>query len=588
MSVIEQPWWKDAVVYQIYPASFKDSNGDGIGDLPGILSELDYIKELGADVIWICPMYDSPQKDMGYDISDYENIYPPYGTLEDMERIIAGCHERGMKVILDLVINHTSDQHAWFRESRSSRDNPKRDWYVWRPAKYDAQGNRQPPNNWAGFFGGSAWQWDELTQEYYLHLFCPEQPDFNFENDAARAAIFESSMHFWLRKGVDGFRIDTVNLYSKAPGLPDAPIVHPTKPYQVDITLVCNGPRMREYLSEMHNILSQYGTTMTVGELAATHGRESVLRYVSAAQKQINMAIQFDIVNVGVAKDMLHRYNVVPGENWTLPDFTTAVAEIQELLQDSDGWVTAFLENHDQARSVSRWGSDTTEENRVRSAKLLALLLGTLSGTMFVYQGQEIGMVNVPQDWPIEEYLDVASINYYNEVTQSIDGDNTEAKARALRSLQHLARDNSRIPFSWDETPNAGFTVADQKPWMRVHDNHKQVNARSQINNPDSVLSFWKRIIRTRKANADVLIHGYYEGVQDKDLNVYIYTKKCPKRTAIVALNFSDKEQKLDIPILAKGSDVELVMGTYGDAVDGKLRPFEGRVWIMDNARSQL
>lgn len=286
-----QPWWKESVVYQIYPASYKDSNGDGVGDLPGIISELDYIKSIGVDVIWICPMYDSPQVDMGYDIRDYENVYPPYGTVQDMETLIAETHKRGMRIILDLVINHTSDQHKWFQESRSSKDNPKRDWYIWRPAKY-VNGERKPPNNWRSNFGGSVWTWDEHTQEYYLHLFCPEQPDVNFENDETRKAIYKSAITFWLDKGVDGFRIDTVNMYSKPADLADAPITEPDAEYQFAGFQYCNGPRMHEFLGEMNAIFSKYDA-MTVGECPNTPDIEGVIKYVSAREKQLDMVFQF-------------------------------------------------------------------------------------------------------------------------------------------------------------------------------------------------------------------------------------------------------------------------------------------------------
>lgn len=288
MTIAQRPWWKDGVVYQIYPASFKDSNGDGVGDIPGITQSLDYIQSLGGDIIWVCPMYDSPQIDMGYDISDYEKVYPPYGTVADMEELIQKCHNRGMRILLDLVINHTSDQHKWFQESRSSKDNPKRDWYIWRPAKYDAQGKRQPPNNWRSNFGGSVWEWDEHTEEYYLHLFVPEQPDLNWENDKTREAIYASSMTFWLERGVDGFRVDTVNMYSKTPDYRDAPITDPGAEWQEAGKIYCNGPRMPEYLREMNAILSRYDA-MTVGECPHTPDPARVLQYVSAQEKQLNM-----------------------------------------------------------------------------------------------------------------------------------------------------------------------------------------------------------------------------------------------------------------------------------------------------------
>lgn len=577
MTVSSYPWWKEANIYQIYPASFQDSNGDGIGDLPGILSRIDYIQDMGADTIWICPMYDSPQHDMGYDISDYENVYPPYGTVQDMEAIIAACHERGMKVILDLVINHTSDQHAWFKESRSSRNNSKRDWYIWRPARYDAAGNRMPPNNWSSFFGGSAWQWDEHTEEYYLHLFVPEQPDLNWENPQCREAIYQSAMHFWLEKGIDGFRVDVVNLYSKPPGLPDAPIVDKTCEYQISLKQIFNGPRMHDFLEEMNNVTSQYGAIMTVGELPAVYERSHLLRYVSAAAKQLNMVFQFDVISVGYGMEVADRYDIKNATSWTLPDLTAAVAATQELVKDSDGWVTTFLENHDHSRSVSRWGSDATEESRVRSAKMLAMLQATLSGTLFLYQGQELGMVNAPSTWSINEYKDVASINYYQGAQEKTEQD-PEAPIRAMAGLQHLARDHARIPISWDSSPNAGFTTG-QKPWMKVHDNYKLVNAQKQMSEKGSVWSFWRSILAIRRKYADSLVHGVYHAVQDDDPNVFVYEKRGPRTVAKVVLNFSHSRQPLRASE-PSGQDPLVVFSTYGDAEGGELRPFEGRLWI--------
>lgn len=586
MTIAIHPWWKEANIYQIYPASFKDSNGDGIGDLPGILSRIDYISDIGADAIWICPMYNSPQRDMGYDISDFESVYPPYGTVEDLEAIIDACHRRGMRVLLDLVINHTSDKHAWFQESRSSKENPKRDWYIWRPASYDANGNRKPPNNWASLFGGSAWQWDEATQEYYLHIFVPEQPDLNWENAETREAIYKSSMHFWLQKGIDGFRIDVVNLYSKLPGLPDAPVTDPNADFQPARSQFCNGPRMHEFLSEMHEVMSQYGATMTVGELPATHGRNDVLSYVSVAAKQLNMVFQFDIAKVGAGSGLFDRFDVVRGDSWTLPDMTAAVAATQDLLDGSDGWVTTFLENHDQARSVTRWGNDTTEENRVRSAKMLATLQATLSGTLFLYQGQELGMVNAPADWPVDEYKDVCSIMHYENVKKKTKGD-PEALIRALNGLQYLARDHTRLPMSWDASPNAGFTQGPQTPWMRIHDNYKLVNAQSQIKDNCSVLSYWKRIIAIRKQYADVLVHGLYRAVQDKHPSVFTFEKRGSKRTAVVALNFSESQQPLKAPPSVQDSSNDLVVSTHDGPVDKNLlEPFEGRVWVSNTVLS--
>ncbi|PNS19631.1 Alpha-amylase 1 [Sphaceloma murrayae] len=575
MTVTERPWWKNATVYQIYPASFKDSNGDGMGDLNGILSELDYIKSLGVDAIWICPMYDSPQVDMGYDISNYEAVYPPYGTVADMERLIAAAHDRGIRVLLDLVINHTSDQHAWFQESRSSKTSPKRDWYIWRPAKYDADGNRRPPNNWRSNFGGSVWEWDEGTQEYYLHLFCPEQPDLNWDNDECRQAIYDSAMRFWLDRGIDGFRVDTVNMYSKVPTFVDAPILDPSEQWQMAAGLYCNGPRMHEFLSEMNAILSSYGA-MTVGECPHTPSRDKVLKYVSAKERQLSMVFQFDVVDVGFGPDL--KYDTVP-HNWTLPVLKDAITRTQQLIQGTDAWTTAFMENHDQARSISRFGSDKTEELRVKSGKMLALMLGSMSGTLFVYQGQEIGMVNAPATWDVEvDYKDVESGNYYRYVVEKTKGD-PAAKKRAAAALQHLARDHARVPMQWDDSPHAGFTTA-KEPWMRAVDNYRELNVKKQAGEKDSVLSFWKQMLQIRKANADLLVHGDFVLHDRPDEKTFVFEKRFGGQSALVALNFTDEEVALELPSVFEDGEGRRIACNYDDGKAGPLRSFEGRVYV--------
>ncbi|PSK34867.1 Alpha-amylase 1 [Elsinoe australis] len=575
MTITERPWWKNATVYQIYPASFKDSNGDGVGDLNGILSELDYIKSLGVDAIWICPMYDSPQVDMGYDISDYENVYPPYGTVADMERLIAAAHDLGIRVLLDLVINHTSDRHKWFQESRSSKDNPKRDWYIWRPAKYDADGTRRPPNNWRSNFGGSVWEWDELTQEYFLHLFCPEQPDLNWDNETCRHAIYDSAMRFWLDRGIDGFRVDTVNMYSKDPSFIDAPILDPSEQWQMAAGLYCNGPRMHEFLSEMNAILTSYNA-MTVGECPHTPDRNKVLKYVSAKERQLSMVFQFDVVDVGFGQDL--KYDTFP-RNWTLPVLKDAITRTQQLIQGTDAWTTAFMENHDQARSISRFGSDKTEELRVKSGKMLALMLACLSGTLFVYQGQEIGMVNAPATWDVEvDYKDVESGNYYRYVVAKTKGD-AEAKKRAAASLQHLARDHARVPMQWSDAANAGFTIA-KEPWMRVVDNYKKLNVKTQEKDEGSVLAFWKAMLQLRKRNADLLVHGDFVLHVREDDKVFVFEKKFGGQSALVALNFTEDEINFEAPAVFEAGEAKRLVSTYEDGKAGPLRSFEGRVWV--------
>lgn len=597
-------WWKESIVYQIYPASFCDSNGDGIGDLRGISSRLDYLRGLGVEVIWICPMYDSPQVDMGYDISNYEAVYPLYGDLKDMEELIEQVHERGMKIMLDLVVNHTSDQHAWFKASRSGKDNEKSDWYIWRPAKVDPRtGERLPPNNWRSYFGhGSAWEWDETRQEYYLHIFAAEMPDLNWESEACRKAIYASAMEFWLQRGVDGFRVDTVNLYSKAPGLPEARIIDPNSKYQLDPALVCNGPRIHEFISEMNAILAKYGA-ITVGELPATTDTDRVLDYVRASKRQLSMVFQFDVVQCGYNK-VTGRFDVAP-PNYTLPEFKDAVCRTQALIQGTDGWTSVFLENHDQARSVSRFASDETPGLRVAGAKMLALMQVCLTGTQYVYQGQEIGSVNAPKEsYPLENYIDVNSVLYVQGVKEKYAGDPAALKKAlgdAFTGLQYLARDHPRIPMAWDgDAPYGGFSLPEagpspKEPWMKAHPLAGEINVKSQIDDPDSVYTFWRRALQFRKENVDLLIYGDFKPLLHEDEHLMVFTKTVwePVRAcAYAVLNFSKGESKmpgvpgwkdLGVDGVEEGDvRLTLLMGTHGKRDEAMLLPFEGRVYRVE------
>lgn len=578
MSDAKRPkWWQESVVYQVYPASFMDSDGDGLGDIRGITSKLDYIKSLGADTVWVCPHYDSPQHDLGYDISDYESVYPPYGTLQDFDDLIQGCHSRSLRIIVDLVVNHTSHLHKWFEESRSSRTNPKRDWYIWRPPKYDAQGNHRPPNNWRSNFSTSAWTWDERTQEYYLHLFCPEQPDLNWENPAARKAIYASAMEFWLKRGVDGFRVDTVNMYSKPRDLPDAPIIDPASDHQVASGLYCNGPRMQEYLSEMNAILAPYDT-MTVGECPCTPDHTRVLQYVSASAKQLNMVFQFDVVDVGMGEET--KYDTTPF-NWKLPDLKRAVHASQKLIIGTDAWTTAFMENHDQARSISRFASDEPQ-HRTQSGKMLAMLNATLSGTLFIYQGQEIGMINMPKDWPIEEYKDIESRNYYKYVADVTNHD-PKALAKAKTALQHLCRDHARYPMCWTPSAQGGFST-NPKTWMRVHDLASEINVAQQESDQESVLAFWRKMLELRKGEAKLLVHGYYEVIDEDNEQIYSYWKTNNGDKALIVLNFTPMEQAWKLPNVGAGSRLRLVISTHR-SLNGQvasLEPHEGRLYLLE------
>ncbi|CAK7197842.1 hypothetical protein SEUCBS139899_000492 [Sporothrix eucalyptigena] len=603
-SLRTKTWWKSAVVYQIYPASFCDSNGDGIGDIPGIVSKLDYIQSLGADVIWLSPMYDSPQVDMGYDISNYEDVYAPYGTLVDMDTLVREAHARGIRVMLDLVINHTSDQHRWFQESRSSKDNEKRDWYIWRPAQHDPiTGERRPPNNWRSFFGnGSAWAWDETTQEYYLHLFSAEQPDLNWENESARKAIYASAMTFWLERGVDGFRVDVVNTYSKPPGLPDAPVADPDQLYQSPAALVFNGPHMHEFLKEINSQILTPHNAITVGELGMTPDPEHVRRYVSAAAKELDMVFQFDVVMVG--HTLFGPLSDGPVRNFTLPEFKRAVKATQTLITGNDAWTTVFLENHDQARSVSRFGNDSPEY-RVASARLLALLQACLSGTQYIYQGQEIGLVNAAKEtYPLDNYLDIVSKRVIEGVQAAHANNSPDVREKALDHafdvLQYTARDHSRIPVPWDGTGlYGGFSEAAglsglpiSEPWMKPHPLAGEINVASQIDDPESVLSFWKRIQALRRAHLDLLVYSDFRALQEDDFDIMMFVKDPVESDdkVLVVLNFSTKEVAVQAPT-AKDlgfTDMvpvqfELLASTHeNDAtVHDVYAPFEGRVYVV-------
>lgn len=586
------PWWKDAVFYQVYPASFKDSNGDGWGDIPGLVSKIDYLHHLGVDVVWLSPMFESPQKDMGYDISDYQAVYPRYGTLEDVDKLIEACHSRGMKLILDLVINHTSDQHPWFEESRSSKLNPKRHWYIWKPPRYDDAGQRMPPTNWRGYFAGSTWTWDEHTQEYYLNLYGPFQPDLNWENPDCRTAIYKEAARFWLDRGIDGFRIDTVNKYSKRTDFTDAPVTCPGAEHQPAPEMWCNGPRIHEFIHEMQTqVLAPYGA-VSVGELSNTPHPKQVLPYVSAASQELDMVFEFSMIRLGTGNLFHGKYNYQP---FPLSALKQHVATWQTFIEGTDGWHTVFCENHDNGRAVSRFGDDSTPEMWEASAKAIALWQVTLTGTIFLYQGQEIGMRNMPASWGIEEYKDVESLGFYKE---AIEGGDQEKVDTILHGLQILARDHSRIPFQWDASPHAGFTDAGAEPWMRVHDEYPSLNASKQLEDPESVLGFYQAALRLRKEYRDLFIHGTFKLLQAEDEALFIYLKESEKdtgpgtdgerRKALVVMNFTSQRQRCpDIGGLlgsSRGRE-KLLFSTRREnqtAVGSgeELAPWEGRVYV--------
>ncbi|KAF8323418.1 glycoside hydrolase family 13 protein [Clavulina sp. PMI_390] len=577
-SISGREWWRSAHVYQIYPMSFCDGNGDGIGDVPGITSKLDHLRDLGVDVIWLSPIYASPNKDNGYDISDYEALDPRYGTMEDMEALLKGCKERGLKIVMDLVVNHTSSEHKWFLESRKSKTNPKRDWYIWRPAKYDTDGKRHPPNNWSAAWGGSAWEWDEETQEYWLHFFLPEQPDLNWDNPVVREAVFDL-MHFWLRKGVSGFRMDVINLISKPEGLPDAPS---NKPGELvwGINSV-NGPHVHEYLQEMNaRVLSHYDT-ITVGETPWTHEPAELAPYVLPSSRELNMVFTFDHMDI----DAANLEPLYPRE-WKLSELKSILNKWQTHMHSLGGWNSIYIENHDQARSVSRFGSED-EKYRALSAKMLATLAIAQSGTIYVFQGQEIGMKNVPSDWSVDEYKDVASQHHWKHLLELRKRDNPNPDmSDVMAALRLKARDNARTPVQWSGEVNGGFSTA-AKPWMRANPDFKQWNIEKQKDDPESVLSFWKQVLRTRKQH-DVLILGSFRIIAPEDEKIFAVARQFEDKTALILLNFSRDmvsfQVPADDPIHPDLSTLELVLANYSDATAAQtnfnLKPFESRVYV--------
>ncbi|CAI4924717.1 BEM_collapsed_G0024070.mRNA.1.CDS.1 [Saccharomyces cerevisiae] len=574
----EPKWWKEATIYQIYPASFKDSNNDGWGDLKGITSKLQYIKDLGVDAIWVCPFYDSPQQDMGYDISNYEKVWPTYGTNEDCFELIDKTHKLGMKFITDLVINHCSTEHEWFKESRSSKTNPKRDWFFWRPPKgYDAEGKPIPPNNWRSHFGGSAWTFDEKTQEFYLRLFCSTQPDLNWENEDCRRAIFESAVGFWLDHGVDGFRVDTAGLYSKRPGLPDSPIFDKTSKLQDPNWGSHNGPRIHEYHQELHrfmkNRVKDGREIMTVGEVG--HGSDNAL-YTSAARYEVSEVFSFTHVEVGTSP--FFRYNIVP---FTLKQWKEAIASNFLFINGTDSWATTYIENHDQSRSITRFADDSPKYRKI-SGKLLTLLECSLTGTLYVYQGQEIGQINF-KEWPIEKYEDVDVKNNYEIIKKSF-GKNSKEMKDFLKGIALLSRDHSRTPMPWTkDKPNAGFTGPDVKPWFFLNESFEQgINVEQEARDDDSVLNFWKRALQARKKYKELMIYGYDFQFIDLDSDqIFSFTKEYEDKTLFAALNFSGEEIEFSLP--REGASLSFILGNYDDTdVSSRvLKPWEGRIYLV-------
>jgi oligo-1,6-glucosidase len=563
------PWWTSAVVYQIYPRSFQDSDGDGIGDLRGVLQRVDHLVDLGVDVVWFSPIYPSPQDDNGYDVSDYTDVDPVFGTLDDLLAVVAAFHEHGIKVVMDLVVNHTSDEHPWFVESRSSVDSPKRDWYWWRAAREGTEAGTPgaEPNNWGSFFSGPAWEHDPLTGEYYLHLFSRKQPDLNWRNEEVRKAVYEI-MRWWLDRGIDGFRMDVINFISKAETaeghLPDGPVV--SGPYGNPHRYVINGPRLHEYLQEMHRAVfhDRRGSLLLVGETPGATVDDAVL-FTDQARGELDMVFTFEHVVLDHGPG--GQFDPQPLD---LLELKAVLGRWQTGLADV-GWNALYWNNHDQPRIVSRFGDDTNY--RRESATMLATVLHLHRGTPYVYQGEELGMTNAHFD-SLDAYRDIQS-------TRSI----AQARARGVLSEQQLlaglaafSRDNARTPMQWDSSRNAGFTTG--TPWLPVNPNHRTVNADVQRSDPDSVFGYYRRLIDLRHREP-VVRHGDFTMLLPDHPYVYAFTRELDDVELVVAGNFSHEEQPISVD--ADWDASEIVIGNYpnrfaprdGDLV---LRPWEAIV----------
>lgn len=528
---MERAWWKEAVVYQIYPRSFQDSNGDGIGDIRGITSRMDYLKELGIDVIWLSPVYESPNDDNGYDISNYQGIMKEFGTMEDFDEMLRTAHEKGIKLVMDLVVNHTSDEHPWFVESRKSRENPYRDYYIWREPK-----DGKEPNNWGSCFSGSAWQYDEKTEMYYLHLFSKKQPDLNWDNPKVREEVFEM-MNWWLDKGVDGFRMDVISLISKKPDLPDG---EPGINGYASFNEPANGPHVHEYLREMRRKVLDRADTLTVGECSGVT-LEEAKKYASSDNSELSMVFQFE--HMDVDSDGSNKWT---DKKMDLRDMKAVLTKWQKGLEGI-AWNSLFWQNHDQPRCVSRYGND--DVYRERSAKMLATCLHMMQGTPYVYQGEELGMTNVPFE-SVEDFRDLDSINAYHEL---VEDKKVFSREEMLHYLRYKSRDNARTPFQWDDGENAGFTEGE--PWIMVNPNYNEINAKEQREREDSVFRYYQKLIRLRKENL-VIVYGSYDLLLPDSREIYAYTRTLGEEKLLVLCNYSAEEQQVERPEEFQDSEV--------------------------------
>ena len=547
---MHRKWWKEAVAYQVYPRSFNDSNNDGIGDLPGVIEKLDYLKDLGIDVIWLSPMYQSPNDDNGYDISDYRAIMDEFGTMEDFDRLLKEVHHKGMKLILDLVVNHTSDEHPWFIESKSSKDNPKREWYIWKDPKEDGS----EPNNWESIFNGSAWEYDELTNQYYFHLFSKKQPDLNWGNPEVRNAVFEM-MNWWFDKGIDGFRVDAITHIKKTFEAGDLPLPE-GKSYAPAFDVDMNQPGIQPWLQEMKDkSLSQYDI-MTVGEANGVNP-DNAKEWVGEEEGKFNMIFQFEHLGLWSTGD----------SKFDVKSYKTILNRWQKSLEDV-GWNALFIENHDQPRRVSTWGDD--KQYWYESATSHAVTYFLQQGTPFIYQGQEIGMTNYPFD-SIETFNDVAVKNEYNIV--KAQGGDVNA---LLNKYKMENRDNSRTPMQWDQSTNGGF--ANGTPWFPVNPNYKTINVEQQNHDPQSILQFYKDLIQLKKSD-EVYTYGQFNLVDEDNPNLFAYTRKLNNKKVLVVGNLTDQVSKLNVPYLIENEQQVMLHNYSSHVIDfDKIQPYEAFV----------
>ena len=553
---MNKKWWKEAVVYQIYPRSFKDSNNDGIGDLRGIIEKIDYLDQLGVDAVWLNPVYKSPNDDNGYDISDYKDIMDEFGTMEDLEELMELLHQKNMKLIMDLVLNHSSDEHQWFKESQKSKDNPYRDYYIWKDGK-----NGGPPNNWKSFFGGSAWKYDEQTDQYYLHLFSPKQPDLNWENPKLRQEIYDI-INWWLEKGVDGFRLDVINLISKDQDFPDG-----TKDGLAGHEYFANGPRVHEFIQEMaENTYNNYDA-MTVGETPFVD-KDEALKFVKEDRKEFSMVIPFEHLEF----DRKEGWDKI--SNWELKELKDLMSEWQYKLQQNNGWTSLYFCNHDQPRIVSRYGDDG--KYRKESAKMLGTMLHTLRGTPFIYQGEEIGMTNISFD-SLTAFDDIETRGYIKAVQEK--GEMSEEEI--LEIANYRTRDNARTPMHWNDSKYAGFSEVE--PWLRMNKNYPEINVEKDLAADDSVFKYYQKLISLRK-KYPVFAYGKYNILMEADKNIYAYQRLGKENNLLVLLNFSQDEVDYDLSSKLDIAEAKLILNNYQKEANFKLedslRPYEARVYF--------